>query len=195
MHRLLLDLPARFETERLYLRCYQAGDGPWFYAMSQKNHAHLMQYESENAVMNIQSKEDAEIAVRNLAAAWVARNCFFLGVFDKRSDEFVAQVYIGPVTWDLPEFEVGYFADVDHEGRGYVTEAVKGTLRFIFENLEAHRVRLECDDTNIRSCRVAERCGMTREGHFRENKKNPSGTLSGTLYYSMLRGEFEALNR
>jgi len=154
-----------------------------------------MQYESENVVMNIQSEEDAEIAVRDMAADWVARNCFFLGVFDKESDEFVAQVYISPVNWGLPEFEVGYFADVNHEGQGYVTEAVKRTLRFIFENLKAQRVRLECDDTNVRSCCVAERCGMTREGHFRENKKNPNGTLSGTLYYAMLIAEFEALNR
>jgi ribosomal-protein-serine acetyltransferase len=195
MHKLLLDLPTRFETERLYLRCYQAGDGPWFYAMSQKNRAHLMQYESENVVMNIQSEEQAEIVVRDLAADWVARNNFFLGVFDKKSDEFVAQVYIGPVKWDLPEFEVGYFADVEHEGQGFVTEAVKGALRFIFTTLQAPRIHLKCDDTNIRSWRVAERCGITKEGHFRENKKNPDGTFSGTFLYAMLRSEFEALGR
>jgi ribosomal-protein-serine acetyltransferase len=195
MHKLLLDLPTRFETERLYLRCYQAGDGPWFYAMSQKNRAHLMQYESENVVMDIQSEEQAEIVVRDLAADWVARKNFFLGVFDKKSDEFVAQVYIGPVKWDLPEFEVGYFADVEHEGQGFVTEAVKGALRFIFTALQAHRIHLRCDDTNIRSWRVAERCGITKEGHCREDKKNPDGTFSGTFLYAMLRSEFEALGR
>ena len=36
MDRLLLDIPTRIETERLYLRCYQPGDGQWYYAMSKR---------------------------------------------------------------------------------------------------------------------------------------------------------------
>jgi RimJ/RimL family protein N-acetyltransferase len=145
--------------------------------------------------MTINSEEEAEIAMRDLAADWVARNCFFMGAFDKQTDEFIAQIYIGPVKWDLPEFEIGYFVDQVHEGKGYVTEAVKGALRFIFEYLHAHRVSLKCDETNARSYGLAERCGMVREAHIRENKKNPDGTFSGTLQYGMLRGEYEALQK
>jgi RimJ/RimL family protein N-acetyltransferase len=190
MDRSLLDLPTRLETERLYLRCYQAGDGPWYYRMSQTNRRHLEQYEAGNAVMTIQSEDDAEKTVRDYAAAWAARQAFFLGAFRRASDEFVAQIYIGAVDWGLPEFEIGYFADVNHEGQGYVTEAVLAGLRFIFRDLKAHRVRLECDDTNVRSIQVAERCGLIREGHVRENRKWPDGTFSGTLYYGLLRSEF-----
>jgi RimJ/RimL family protein N-acetyltransferase len=193
MHKMLLDIPTRIETERLYLRCYAPGDGPWYYAMSQKNREHLARYESGNVVMTIKTEEDAEIMVRDLAADWVARNCFFMGAFDKGTDEFVAQIYVGPVNWELPEFAIGYFADVDHQGRGYVTEAVRAALEFIFEYLKAHRVRLECSDTNVRSIRVAERCGMVQEAHFRENKRNPDGTLDGTLCFGLLSSEFETL--
>ena len=116
---------------------------------------------------------------------------FFLGVFDKPTGEFVGQAHIGPISWDLPEFQIGYFVDKGHEGQGYATEAAKGALRFIFDHLKAHRVRLECDETNVRSRRVAERCGMTREGCLRENKKNPDGTFSATLVFGILRSEFE----
>ena len=193
MQKMLLEIPTRIETERLYLRCYEAGDGPWYYAMSQQNRSHLMRYESQNVVMSIKSEKDGEVVVRELAAEWMARNCFFMGAFDRATDEFVAQIYVGPVNWDLPEFAIGYFVDRGHEGRGYVTEAVKATLGFIFEHLRAHRVRIECDDTNVRSYKVAERCGLVREGHFRENKKNPDGTMSGTLVYGLLKSEFEAL--
>ncbi len=192
MHKLLLDVPTGFETERLFLRGYQAGDGGWYYAMSQRNKPHLARYESGNSVMRIETEEHAEIAVRDFAVAWAARNAFFLGVFRKDTSEFVAQIYIGAVDWNLPEFEIGYFADVEHEGQGYVTEAVRGALHFVFEHLHAHRVRLECDDTNVRSYRVAERCGLIKEGHIRENKPNPDGSFSGTLYYGMLRSEFVA---
>ena len=42
VQKMLLEIPTRIETERLYLRCYEAGDGPWYYAMSQQNRSHLI---------------------------------------------------------------------------------------------------------------------------------------------------------
>lgn len=195
MHKLLLDLPTRLETKRLTLRPYQSGDGECLYSVSQANRAHLARYEAENVLMGIKTPEEAEVVARDLANAWAARDCFFLGVFDRQTGVFVAQVYVGPVNWTLPEFQVGYFVDRDHEGQGYVTEAVKAALRFIFDHLQAHRVRLECDDTNVRSYQVAEHCGFVREGHLREVKKHADGTFSGTLCYGMLRSEFEATGR
>ena len=192
MHELLHDIPTRIETERLILRPYHAGDGAWYHGMSQKNKAHLARYESGNAVMTIKTVKEAESVVRDFAAAWATREAFILGAFRQDTQAFVAQIYIGVVNWDLPEFALGYFADVEHQRQGYVTEATKGALCFIFEHLGAHRVRLECDEGNLRSCRVAERCGMVEEGHIRENKRNADGSISGTLHYGLLRSEFYA---
>lgn len=95
MHKLLLDIPTRIETARLYLRCYQAGDGPWYYAMSQKNKPHLARYESGNAVMTIKSEEEAEVVVRDFAATWMARNAFFLGAFRQDTETFVEPCTMG----------------------------------------------------------------------------------------------------
>ena len=193
MHKMLMEMPHRIEAERIYLRGYKAGDGQWYYPMSQHNRLHLARYEADNAIMSIESEQDAEIIVRRYAVEWQARNCFFMGAFDRETDEFVAQIYIGPRNWELPEFSIGFFVEKDHEGQGYVSEAVRAVMRFLFEELHAHRVNLECDDTNIRSQRVAERCGMIKEGHIKENKRNPDGTLSGTIIYGLLRTQFEAL--
>jgi ribosomal-protein-alanine N-acetyltransferase len=193
MHRFLLEIPSHFESERLHMRSYRAGDGPLYFAASQRNSDHLKRYESDNVIMQIKSEEDSEIMVRDLAADWIARRSFFLGAFDKRDKHFVAQVYVGPSNWDLPEFQIGFFVDRDYEGQGYVTEAVRATLEFIFHYLEALRVSAECDETNTRSIRVLERCGMTREGLTRENKRNADGSISGTLYYGLLRREYNDL--
>jgi RimJ/RimL family protein N-acetyltransferase len=189
-----LHLPPRIETERLYLRPYRRGDGGWYYAMSQTNRAHLARYEAGNPILGLASEQDAEALVQDFAAEWTARTSLFLGAFDKRTGEFAAQIYVGPTNWDLPEFQVGYFADRGHEGQGYVTEAVRAALGVVFKHLRAHRVCLECDDTNTRSARVAERCGMLREGHFRENKRGADGVLSGTLHFGLLRREYLALS-
>lgn len=194
MHKLMIDIPTCIETERLYLRPYQAGDGAMYYAVGQRNQEHLSLYESGNVLMQLKDEQYAEIVVRDLAVDWIARNQFFLGIFDKDSHQWVGQIYIGPTNWDLPEFAIGYVVDFNHEGKGYITEAVKATLCFIFEHLKAHRVRSDCNDTNERSYRVLERCGFTREGHFRENKKNLDGSFHGDYQYALLKSEFKSIN-
>jgi RimJ/RimL family protein N-acetyltransferase len=178
------------ETERLFLRPYQSGDGILYYQISQRNKVHLAKYESGNILMHIDSVEEAERAIQRLIGSWDAGEAFFLGAFQKETREFVAQIYIGLANRQLPEYELGYIVDVDHEGKGYVTEAAVAAVHFIFEQLSAHRVRLECDDTNLRSRKVAERCGFVQEGHIRENKRNIDGKISGTLLYGLLSSEF-----
>lgn len=196
MHKMLLDLPAQITTERLVLRPYQAGDGPAYYEVCQRNKAHLLPYEAGNPALNVTTVEEAEILMREFAAEWISRRAFFLGAWKKSAPTvFVAQIYVGVVNWELPEFEIGYFVDVRHEGQGFVTEAVRAALGFAFDHLHAHRVRLGCNDTNDRSYRVAERCGFTREGHLRQTQPNvrlPDGTFSGEYIYGILRAEFEA---
>jgi RimJ/RimL family protein N-acetyltransferase len=155
-----------------------------------KNRQHLQQFEAGNVILTAKTDEEAEILIRELNTDWVARNSFFLGAFDKKTMEFVAQIYVGVTNWDLPEFEIGYFVDIDHQGMGFVTEAVKATIGFIFNHLKAQRVCLHTRDTNIPSQRVAERCGFTLEGHIRENKRDPDGTISGDLYYGLLKREY-----
>ena len=41
MNKMLLDIPTRFETERLIVRCYEAGDGPMYYAVGARNREHF----------------------------------------------------------------------------------------------------------------------------------------------------------
>ncbi|MBN1402803.1 MAG: GNAT family N-acetyltransferase [Anaerolineae bacterium] len=186
-----VDLPERIEAQRLYLRPYRAGDGAWYYAMSLRNREHLLPYEAGNPALSLESEEAAEALMRELAADWAQGNAFFMGAFRRQGDVFLAQIYVGPVNWDLPEFVVGYFVDIAHQGQGYVSEAVRAALGFVFRDLGARRVSLRCDERNARSIRVAERCGMLREGHLRENKRYPDGSVSGTYLYGLLRREWE----
>ncbi|MBN2227121.1 MAG: GNAT family N-acetyltransferase [candidate division Zixibacteria bacterium] len=193
MHKFLLDIPTQFESERLLMRSYRAGDGPMYYAASLRNADHLARYESDNVILQMKNEEDAEIMVRDLAADWVARQSFFIGAFDKQDGRFIGQVYVGPVSWSLPEFQIGCFVDCRHEGKGYITEAVMATLDFVFHHLQAYRVSAECDETNVRSIALLERCGMIREGFVRENKKNADGSYTGTMHYGILRKEYERM--
>lgn len=191
MNKFLIDVPRRMETERLYLRAYQAGDGPLYHAVSIRNRNHLAEFESGNVLMDLKDQDHAEAIVRELAANWAARNNFFIGIFEKATDEWAGQVYVGPTNWDLPEFTIGYVADVNHEGKGYISEAVNRVLQVLFADLGAHRVKSDCNENNIRSIRLLERCGFRREGHLLENRKNPDGSFHGDYLYGLLQWEWD----
>jgi RimJ/RimL family protein N-acetyltransferase len=195
LNKPLLKLPNHIETERLYLRPYQDGDGSMYYAAALRNRGHLAEFESGNVLMQIKDAAHAEAIVRELAADWEAHNCFFVGIFEKETNDWVGQVYVGHTHWNLPEFTIGYVADVEHEGKGYISEAVRGVLKILFEDAGAQRVCSDCNENNVRSWRLLERCGFTREGHLRENKKNPDGSFHGDFLYGLLRSEFKNLER
>lgn len=186
------ELPESIETERLVLRPYRPGDGGAYFVLCMNNKEHLPPFEAGNSALSVETEEDAENLVAELAAAWAARDGFPMGVWLKNGGSLVAQVYVGVVSRKLPEFAVGYFVDRDHEGKGYVSEAVRGVLGVAFERLGARRVRICCSEANVRSMRVAERCGFRREGLLREASwhRLPDGTPAGECIYGMLRSEY-----
>jgi RimJ/RimL family protein N-acetyltransferase len=185
-----MEFPKEFESERFLLRCYRSGDGRMYYEAGQRNRQHLLKFEAMNAILAPNDEEEAEKLVIELAELWDQCKCFFLGIFDKATGEWLGQIYTGVVNREGREFEMGYIVDAGHEGQGIITESMKATLFQLFHRLEAHRVRLECDETNERSLRVAERAGFQREGHLRLNHYWPDGTYTGTYLYGLLQSEY-----
>jgi RimJ/RimL family protein N-acetyltransferase len=72
---------------------------------------------------------------------------------------------------------------------GYGTEILESFLAFGFETLGMHRVYGKCDEHNIPSARLMERCGLVYEGTIREHVWLRDHWRS-TRYYGMLAGEY-----
>jgi ribosomal-protein-alanine N-acetyltransferase len=66
---------------------------------------------------------------------------------------------------------LGYFAFAPHAGSGYMTEGMALALDIAFVRLKLHRVEVNIQPTNIRSLRLAQRIGFTREGFSRRYVK------------------------
>ena len=147
--------------------------------------------ENVEEVSSIRTEEDAEIKVRKHSAEWFARDRFVMGIWLKSEDKYVGEIWIEPKKWEVPSFEIGWFLDQGYQRRGIATEAVRRSLEFIFNDLNAHKVIVIARDTNSRSCKLAERLGFRREGHLRESGIE-NGKRYGLLYYGMLRTEFSS---
>ncbi|MFO0613000.1 MAG: GNAT family protein [Polyangiaceae bacterium] len=96
-------------------------------------------------------------------AKYVAGEELVMGLF--RGDTFVAMVGLHPrVALNPNGLEIGYWASTPHAGKGYVTLAVRMALLYAFDKLGADRVQVGCDETNLASRRVIEKCGFAFEG-------------------------------
>jgi len=180
----------QIETERLTLRRYKLADAVQYYELGLRNREHWARYEADNPIRHLASADDALTLLASFAGSWNAEESYFLGIFLKDTKTLIGQIYVGAITPALPDYTVGYIIDLEHQGKGYITEAVQRVTHWLFEDLGAYRVHIECDDTNTRSAAVAGRCGFKQEAHLRENKRNPDGTIAGTLVFGLLRDDW-----
>ena len=101
----------------------------------------------------------------------------------------IGQLWIEP-RWDRKIFEIGYFVEEKSRGKGYVTEAVKRMIRFLFAELGAHKLEIHTKASNGRSIRIASRCGFTKEAQLRERGRTSVGEAVDMQIYGLLRSEF-----
>jgi [ribosomal protein S5]-alanine N-acetyltransferase len=64
--------------------------------------------------------------------------------------------------------EIGYVISKKYWNKGYITEAMKTVIQFGFEILDLNRIEAHCEEENIGSWKVMEKCGMKYEGVLRE---------------------------
>ncbi|PFN99658.1 RimJ/RimL family protein N-acetyltransferase [Bacillus sp. AFS076308] len=66
---------------------------------------------------------------------------------------------------------IGYFLDEQHNGKGYMTEAVRHVVDYAFNELKLHRTEAGVMPHNIGSIRVLEKSDFHKEGFAVKNVK------------------------
>lgn len=74
------------------------------------------------------------------------------------------QIFRGP----FQACYVGYSLSGDQQGNGYMTEALREAVRYMFEDKNIHRIMANYLPENERSARVLDRLGFVREGIAKE---------------------------
>ena len=85
---------------------------------------------------------------------------------------------------------IGYALGKEWWGQGYMTEAVKRVLQYLFEEKEMDLVTVYHFSFNQRSQRVIEKCGFQREGVLRMASRLYDGSLLDDVCYSITREEY-----
>lgn len=66
---------------------------------------------------------------------------------------------------------LGYFIGVPYAGLGYMTEAMRLTLRYAFAHLQLHRLEANIQPGNVASVALVKGAGFVREGYSRRYLK------------------------
>ena len=179
----LLDLPDAIDTERMQLRSPMPGDG------AALNAAILDTWDALHRWMpwarERPSVDESETHARTARAAFLTRADLSM-LMVLRDGTVIGGTGLHRMNWAVPQFEIGYWVRRTHEGQGYVSETVRALSRFALVTLGAQRVEIHCSHRNVRSQRVAERCGYVLEGRLRNRLREPDGELRDTLIYSLV---------
>ncbi|MHA2323469.1 MAG: GNAT family N-acetyltransferase [Candidatus Thorarchaeota archaeon] len=191
--KMLMDFPDLLETENLIIRKYRKGDGKENFDLFERNNNRELLKEFVDEATDVTTLEEAEIKIREHAAEWEARTRFVMGVWLKEEKMYIGEIWIEPKKWEVPSFELGYFIEPGYQGKGLAYEASNRAMKFLFEDLQAHKVIVITRDTNERSWRLADRLGFVKEGHLRESGTK-DGKRWGMYHYGMLVSDYMKLN-
>ena len=184
---LLIQIPARIETDRLVLRAHRAGDGPALHEALVESIAELRRsLWFIPWIAEEQTPDSAELRCRKSEANFLARTDLPFLAFEKSTGSLVGSVGLHRTDWEVPKTEVGYWVRTSETGKGYVTEGVRALVACAFDHLRAQRVELIADEDNLASRKVAERCGFELEGIRRNILRDPDDRLRNACVYARL---------
>lgn len=150
--------PTVLRTERLLLRHWKQGDRETFAAMN-----------SDPRVMEffpaLISEEDSHASADRNQAHFAEHGYGLWAVEIPGEAEFIGFVGLWHPTFEAhftPCIEIGWRLACDYWGRGYAPEAALASLKFGFETLGLDEIVSLTAPANLRSRRVMEKIGMSR---------------------------------
>lgn len=161
-------LTTRLLTPRLVLRAPRTNDVGEIRRLLRANHEHLKPWNpAPPPGDDPTSITEVSKTVLRQRRDWKNGAGFVFMIAERREpSRFIGKIALnGIMRGAMHGAYLGYWMDVDHQGKGYVTEAIHAVLDFAFGPAALHRVQAAIMPRNARSLRVIEKIGFRREGY------------------------------
>ncbi len=153
------------DSERLYLRQAQPSDA--FAVHQYRNLQEVAQYQSwssfsENDAMEmIEQQQNLSVDTPDSWFQWV--------IVTKASEEIIGDLAVHFLEEDTRQAEIGINLAPTKQGNGFASEALQCILKFLFTQLNKHRVIAITDAKNNAAAQLFKNNGFRLEGHFIDN--------------------------
>lgn len=160
-------LSVRIETPRLFMRAPVVADVPELRLLMRKNADHLRPVSplARPGEDPTSLTELSNVVARQRREWRQDRGYSFVLTLKHPDRPIIGRLALNNVVRGVfQNAYLGYWIDASHQGRGLMTEAVRGLLGFAFETLKLHRVQIAIMPRNEKSLHVVRRLGIRREG-------------------------------
>jgi len=178
------------ETERLILRSFRSADAEPFAAY--RSDPLVAQYQGWEAPYALETARLFCVEMSRRPVGIPGEWCQ-LALELKVGGEMIGDVAFCILKEDNFQAEIGFTLSRRYQGQGYATEALRRLLAYLFDELQLHRVRANCDPQNTASSRLLDRLGLRREGHLLQSLWF-KGRWADEYWYAILREEWQAGN-
>ncbi len=177
------------ETERLILRRFRESDAEAFFAY--RTNTQVALYQSEKWVNYKQEQAEAFVKEQMDFDPGIPGTWFQIAMELKDTGSLIGDLAIHTLPEDPNQAEIGFSLSPSYQHKGLGIEAVKGLLRYLFTELNMHRVIAIADVRNSSSVRLLEKAGMRKEGHFIKATWY-KGEYTDEYLFALLKEEWEA---
>ncbi len=163
-----MSLTTKLETARLVLRPPRTGDVGELRRLLRHNHVHLKPWNpAPPPGEDPSSITEVSKTVLRQRKEWKRGSGYvFMVAMRDEPGRFVGKIALnGVMRGAMHGAYLGYWMDVDHCGKGLVTEGIRAVLDWAFGPAGLHRVQAAIMPRNERSLRVIEKLGFRREGY------------------------------
>lgn len=89
---------------------------------------------------------------------------------------------------------INYVLSEEYRGNGYMTEAVKRMIKYLFEEMNVDLISAFHYPDNIKSKKVLENCGFEYEITMENGSQRYDGHVFDAVCYSILKSDYERVN-
>jgi len=154
------------EGERTICRLPSEYDIPQILAFYERNREHLEKVQSPRP-REFYTKTYWRMRCLSVHQEFEDDRSCQLVVFDRNEPKVVIGYcnYASFIRGHFFACRLGYGIDKDYEGKGYMYEALNNSIRFLFDELNMHRIEANYLPYNERSGALLERLGFKKEGY------------------------------
>lgn len=107
-----------------------------------------------------------------------------------KTNALVGYLCVKTINIRVSKCELGYFTDEDFQGRGITSKLATTALDFCFNELMLNKVFICTSEVNLASQRIALKYHFKKEGILRDEFRNGDGSLENTVYFGLLKSEY-----
>jgi len=175
-----LNIPEKYVTERLEMKRWKVAD----YKSLFKAYANNPEKTKYVSWPTHNTEEDTKKYLQKAVKAWDEGKDYSYGIFEKQSGVLAGKIGFFN---ENGKVALGFIAAVGHEGKGYISEALKGMVNLLKDNKQVWRIYALCDDDNTPSQRVLQKTGFVKEAVLQGWHRfvNQNNTVKDCAFYNL----------